>query len=135
MKEMKGWIFSRSRSSREKNGEYEPIQFISCQFNGSRCVNQRAKINQCLFKSYDAFVDKEYDDSIEELKTAFDETHDILGSPCASCAQLFRSRITQSMEQIHGELHRMTTGFFRWDCHKPSYETANTLINEFRENA
>ncbi len=132
---MKGWIFSRSTSSREKNGESEPIQFVSCQFNGSKCINQRRKINQCLFKSHGSFVDKEYDDSIEKLRAAYTETLDIMGSPCASCAQLFRSRITQSMEQIHGELERMTTGFFRWDCHKPSYEVASTMINEFRKNA
>lgn len=132
---MKGWIFSRTKARREKNGECEPIQFVSCQFNGSKCVNQRNKINQCLFKSHDSFVDREYDDSMEELKTAYTETLDILGSPCASCAQLFRHRITQSMEQIHGELEQMTTGFFRWDCHKPSYEVASTMINEFRKNA
>lgn len=134
MKEMKGWIFSRTKASGERNGEREPIQFVSCQFNGSRCVHQRNKINQCLFKSHDSFIDKEYDDSIEELKAAYTETLEISGSPCANCAQLFRHRITQSMEQIHGELERMTTGFFRWDCHKPSYELASTTINEFREN-
>lgn len=133
MKEMKGWIFSRQKNSRELKGKYEPIKFVSCPFNGSKCVSRRSVINKCLSNSYEFLSDKQYDDSIDELKTAFNETIDLHGSPCSHCAQLFRSRITDSMEQIQGELHRMTTGFFRWDDYKPSYELANTVINEFRK--
>ncbi|MGQ7871140.1 hypothetical protein [Sunxiuqinia sp. sy24] len=134
MKEIKGWIFSRFESNRDETGQREPIQFVSCQFNGSRCVNQRETINQCLFNSHDSFTNKEYDDSIEALKIAYDQTGEISGAPCSRCAQLFRSRITDSMEQIHDELQRMTTGFFSWGSLSPSYELANTAINEFRKN-
>ncbi|WP_430974567.1 hypothetical protein [Sunxiuqinia rutila] len=135
MKDMKGWIFSRLNANRDQQGQYEPIQFVSCQFNGSRCVKQRETINQCLFNSYDSLINKEYDESIESLKDAYNETEEITGTPCALCAQLFRSRISDSLEQIHGELHRMTTGFFRWDVYKPSYELASSVRNEFRKNS
>ncbi|WP_159518160.1 hypothetical protein [Sunxiuqinia indica] len=132
MKETKGWIFSRLSGKRERILKSEPIQFVSCQYNGRKCAKKRSAINQCLLNSQDFFADRQYDDSIDELKSAFNETIDIQGSPCTNCASLFRSRITQSMEQIHGELHRMTTGFFRLDDYKPSYELADSTINEFK---
>lgn len=133
MKDMKGWIFSRLKNNREKRGKYEPLEFVSCPYNGSKCTHERSVINKCLLNSYDFFADRQYDDSIDELKTAFNATIDIKGSPCSQCAQLFRARITQSMETVHGELYRMTTGFFRWDELKPSYEFADAVIQDFRQ--
>ncbi|MHA7108860.1 hypothetical protein ACRTDU_01965 [Sunxiuqinia elliptica] len=133
MKDMKGWIFSRLKGNRELRDKYEPIQFVSCPFNGSKCQKERAIINKRLANSFQFFSDRQYDDSIDELRYAFQETTDISGSPCTQCAQLFRTRITQSMEQIHGELQHMTTGFFRWDQYKPSYEFADNVISDFKQ--
>lgn len=134
MKENKSWIFSKARSGNNiRNNKLEPIKLESCPRNGVRCEDQRAKINECLLNSYDFFADRKYDKSIDELKIAYDKTNDLQEMPCVHCAGLFRMRIVQSMEQIHGELQRMTTGFFKQKQYKPTLEYANTIIQEFSE--
>ncbi|WP_299576312.1 hypothetical protein [uncultured Sunxiuqinia sp.] len=135
MKENEQWTYSKpapDKTLTEPNNQ--PIQLDSCPQNGKNCATHREKINECLVNSFHHFSHREYDFSINELKIAFDKTKELEKSTCTSCAKLFRTRITASMEQIHDELHKMTTGLFKSKRYKPSFEYATVVIQEFKEN-
>lgn len=133
MEENKHWIFSKVKAEHtfSKNSS-EAIHLESCPQNGDNCKAHRAVINDCLKNSFDCLLDSQYEKSINELKTAFEKTLDMEHETCAKCAELFRLRITASLEQIQGELQQMTTGFFKSSRHKPSLEYATTVINELK---
>ncbi|MGQ7871139.1 hypothetical protein [Sunxiuqinia sp. sy24] len=136
MKNHKSWVFSKPEADKDYFSHHgEPIQLASCPQNGHNCADHRATINECLVNSFHHFSHRQYDTSIQELKVAFDKTKDLEKSTCIKCAELFRLRITASMEQIHSELHKMSTGFFRANRYKPSFEYATTVINEFKRDA
>ncbi len=136
MEENRRWIFSKTKAEHKfSKHSVEAIHLESCPQNGDNCQAHRAVINECLKKSFDCFLESHYEKSVNELKTAFEQTLDMEGETCAKCAELFRLRITASLEQIQSELQQMTTGFFKSKQHKPSLEHATTVINELKGKA
>lgn len=133
MEENKRWVFSKAKAEHNfSNNSGEAIHLESCPQNGDNCKAHRAVINECLKNSFDYLLESHYEKSIDELKTAYEKTLDMEQETCAKCAELFRLRITASLEQIQGELQKMTTGFFKSSRHKPSLEHATTVINELK---
>jgi len=136
MEESKRWEFSKVKAGTKfSRNSVEAIHLESCPQGGDNCKTHRAVINECLKNSFDCFVNSHYEKSIDELKTAFEQTYDMENETCIKCAELFRLRITSSLEQIQSELQQMTTGFFKSKRHKPSLEYATTVINELKGKA
>ncbi len=134
MEENKRWVFSKAKAGDKlSKNSGEAIHLESCPENGDNCQAHRAIINKCLNNSFDSFLQSQYEKSINELKVAFEQTLDMEQKTCAKCAELFRLRITTSLEQIQGELQQMTSGFFKSTRHKPSLKYATTVINELKE--
>lgn len=129
----KGWMSSRPKVGGEYfENENGPIKLESCPRNGKKCQDQRTNINACLLSSFAYFSDRQYRDSIDELKVAYHKTFEITESPCVKCANLFRQRIMQSLEQVENELQQMSSGLFWTKRHKPNYEYANSTIRELK---
>jgi hypothetical protein len=127
-------LFSISkRDSRYFNDKEEFIELVSCPIEGTICQNHRAQINKSMIESRRYLLDKDYPQSIKELKIAFNNTADLDQSSCLQCAKLFRSTITKSMEVIHKDLHQMSTGIFGVKRYKPSFELASNVLKEFKE--
>ncbi|TDN96791.1 hypothetical protein [Sunxiuqinia elliptica] len=129
----KSWKFTNEkRQDEEGSKKPDPIELESCPNNGTSCEDQRAEINNRLITSYEYFTNKQYNQSIDELKFAFEQANQLSEGTCLSCAGLFRLRIMQSLEHIHGELQNRSSGLFRSKQYKPSYEYAHTVIQEFK---
>jgi hypothetical protein len=125
-------------ANQEKGGvnkKQEPIELLYCPLKekGSICIEHRAVINQSMLASRRHLMNKEYQVSIEELKIAFNKTTELQEATCQKCANFFRSTITQSMEQIHEDLRKMTTGFFKAKRFLPTFELANEVLAEFKK--
>jgi len=134
---MKGKI-KKLFSISEKEGKYfddkhECIELVSCHVDGTNCAAQRALINKKMLTSRRLWLNKNYEHSIAELKSAFYNTDELDRATCLQCAKLFRTTITQSMENIHEDLHKMTTGFFSIQHYKSHYELATSVLKEFKE--
>ena len=134
---MKGKI-KKLFSISEKEGKYfddqhECIELVSCHFDGTSCMEQRAQINKKMLTSRRSWLNKNYEHSIEELKLAFYNTAELNQPSCIQCAQLFRSTITRSMENIHGDLQKMSTGFFNAKNYQSNFELATSVLKEFKE--
>jgi hypothetical protein len=133
MEENKRWVFSKVKAKQKfSKNSGEAIHLESCPENGDNCQAHRAVINECLKNSFNFFLQSHYEQAINELQTAFNQTLDMEQETCAKCAELFRLRITSSLEQIQGELQKMTTGFFKSNRHKPTLEYATRVINELK---
>jgi len=117
--------------------EQEPIKLLFCPLKekGSICMEHRAVINQSMLASRRHVFNKEYQVSIEELKTAFNKTTELQADTCQTCANFFRSTITESMVQIHDDLRKMTTGFFKAKRYLPTFELADDVLSKFKEHS
>ena len=115
----------------------DPIELLFCPLKekGSICKEHRAVINQSILASRRHVLHKEYQVSIAELKTAFYKTTELKEDTCQRCAVFFRSTIAQSMEQIHGDLRRMTTGLFKAKRYLPTFELADEVLTEFKNHS
>jgi hypothetical protein len=127
-------------SNGEKNGvdkKQDPIELLFCpqKKEGSNCMEHRAVINQSILASRRHVINKEYQVSIAELKTAFYKTSELQDATCLQCASLFRSTIIQSMEHIHEDLRKMTTGFFKAKRYLPTFELADEVLTEFKKHS
>lgn len=108
------------------------IELESCPLEGKNCKEHRAFINRNMRISLNHVLNKEYAQSIEELKSAYYKTTELNQPTCIQCAELFRATITRSMEHIQEDLHKMSTGFFKAKRFNSSLEHVNSVLKDFK---
>lgn len=109
------------------------IEMESCPIEATICIEPLALINEKMRISRTHLLDKNYLQAIEELKIAYHKTTELNQDSCLQCAKLFRSTITKSMEAIHEDLQKMTTGFFKAKRFNSSLELAASVLTEFKQ--
>ena len=114
-------------------GSQTKIEMINCPLDKVLCVEQLSVINKYYLESNEYHLKKDYQRSIEALKLAFDSTYEIHNSSCLKCAELFRSTIISSLENIHLDLEKMTTGMFKSKRFQSSFELATLALDEFKK--
>jgi hypothetical protein len=125
--------FARNESDalREQQGK---IELVSCPGGGKVCSHHLVSINQSFVESHKHQQDKNYRRAIELLKDAYYATEDIQKETCKRCAMMFRSTITRSVEEIHTELHKMSTGIFRNKRYKSVYIEAGDVLKNLNKD-
>lgn len=108
------------------------IELESCPTGGIICTKPLSFINKKMHVSRTYWLNKDYQRAIEELKIAYHKTFEINQSDCQPCAVLFRSTIIKSLESIHEDLLKMTSGIFKADRFKPSLDMAISVLAEVR---
>lgn len=109
----------------------DKIELVNCPRKNMICQEQLSVVNKCYVESDQYFKDKDYNRSINVLREAFYKTTELNESPCAKCANLFRSTIKESMVDLHQDLEKMTSGIFGKKIYKPSCAKAADVIEEF----
>jgi hypothetical protein len=120
--------------SEQDNCEYKAkskFELINCPRNGKNCKAHLVAINEKYSDSDYYYHNKEYQESILALNNAFNKTFELNQETCASCARVFRDTMIQTLQNIHMELHSMTTGFFKNKRYKDSYILADNVLNDF----
>ncbi len=120
---------NESDAIREQQGK---IELISCPGGGNVCKQHLAGINNYFVESQKHQQDKNYRRAIELLKSAYHSTEDLQKETCKKCALMFRSTITRSVEEIHSELHKMSTGIFRNKRYQAVYIEAGNILKELK---
>jgi hypothetical protein len=121
---------NESDAMQEKQGK---IELISCPGGGNICSQHLISINKSFVDSNKHQQDKNYLRAIQLLKEAFHTTEDLQQEACKRCALMFRSTITRSIEEIHTDLHKMSTGIFRNRRYKSVYIEAGNVLKELKE--
>lgn len=125
-------LFSFSASDAEYlNEKQDKIELLSCPRKGIICQEHLAVVNKCYVESDHYRKEKDFESSIDTLKDAFYKTTELVESPCLKCATLFRLTITESMENMHFELKKMSTGIFGKKRYQTSYLYAGKVLSEF----
>lgn len=136
MKENRRGSVSFSKNDKDYFREEEnKIELLGCQRGGTNCVDHRAEINKNFQDSHAFHREKDYRRSIEALQNAFHKTSELEEHSCLRCAEFFRSTITDSLENIHDDLHRISTGLFKKKRFQSSYVMAQNVLNEFKKNS
>ena len=127
----------QSLDDMEKNADKsnDKIILMHCQRHGTRCKDQLAEINRNFKISAFYHQNKEYEKSAEALSKAFSLTYELQEKTCAKCADMFRSTIIQSLENIHTELHNMSTGFFKTKRFKSTYVLVENVLNDLKKES
>lgn len=113
--------------------EYQPkIEMLRCPNNKNDCIPQLPVINQYFKESQLFLFDKDYKHSIDTLRQAYTTTLEITDSSCDKCADLFRLNIISSLENIHSELHKITSGWFKAKRYRSDLEQVTKVLKEYK---
>lgn len=115
-----------------KNSSPNKFELLSCNSGTLHCKEHLLTINNCYSEANNYHLEKDYLNSIESLRNAFLSTTGLQEVSCAKCTNFFRSTITQSLENINGELHKLTTGLFRNKRYMLSYKKSCAVLNDLK---
>ncbi len=119
---------------KNKRGTQNKIELLNCHLNSPKCKHHLSLINQNYALAHDFLVEKDYFNSINSLKCAFKIATGINDTSCMSCARFFRNTLTESLENISGELKKMSSGLFAKKQYRTVYAEACNVLNEFKSN-
>ncbi len=119
------------KSPEQKTNRDHNIELVSCPLREMICNTHLSAINDSLIKSENYRKKEDYNKSVETLKNAFLKSTELMNRPCSSCAQHFRTKIYESLENINDELEKKSKGFFSRKKIKSSYKKAKSALNEF----
>jgi hypothetical protein len=126
-------LFSKSVIDPENyNDKKDKIELLSCPGKEIKCKEQLTLINKIYVDTEYYLSEKYYQRSIETLKSAFYITTELTDHPCFKCAELFRSTIIESLENIQNELKNSTSGFFGSKNLKSSLILAEDTLAELK---
>jgi len=128
-----GRQISLSKKKDIQNIPQDKIELLVCHAGGHKCKEHLSMINDCYLEANNYHFEKDYLNSIESLKRAFFKTTQLNEESCVKCAVLFRSAITQSIENINGELQNLTTGFFRKKRLLPIYKASCDALTDIKK--
>lgn len=113
--------------------DFQPkFEILICPNNKKECIPQLPVINQYFNESQLYFLDKDYKHSIENLRQAYAITFEIKDPACLKCADVFRANIISSLENIHSELQRLTSGWFKARRYQSSLELVIQVLKEYK---
>jgi hypothetical protein len=127
-------LFSFSETETENfNVKKEKIEVVSCPRKEMVCKEHLSVVNKCYNESELYRRERDFQRSIDILKSAFYKTTELKELPCSKCAVLFRSTITESLKNIHDELGKMTTGIFGNNRYQYSFNMAVEVLKELEK--
>lgn len=118
-------------NSKHKNDGHYNFELVNCPLKEMICEAHHSSINKSFQESEKYLKERDYNSSIETLKSAFDRTVQLMEHPCTYCAHHFRSSIVESLENIHDELRKKSNNFFTKKYVKQSYIIADNTLKEF----
>lgn len=124
--------FSSTNSYFEKNSEGNKIELLNCNSGANNCKNHLVVINECYTAANSFHLEKDYLNSIESLRNAFLMTCELREDTCVQCANLFRTTIAQSLENINIELKKLTTGIMGNKRYLKSYKKSCAVLDDIR---
>ncbi len=135
MKEKRRRFFSITRKENEfLKSKQDYIDLVVCPHDGGKsCSKHRKLINENMKASKQHLLNKDYHQSIEELKTAFYSTADLTKLPCRKCATFYRKTIVNTLELMHDDLKRMSSGIFSKNKNRPYFLLAAETLEELKQ--
>ena len=106
----------------------EKIELVNCPLKEMLCEVHLTTIYTSFLKSEQYRIEKNFDQSIETLKSAFYKTSELMDHPCTRCAYHYRLNIIESLENIRNELGKMSKGIFGKKRYQSIYLKADEVV-------
>ena len=122
-------------SSFENTSKYSvgnKIELLACNSGADNCKEHLLVINKCYSEATNFHLEKDYLNSIESLKNAFLMTCELRQDSCIECANLFRSIIANSLENINSELENLISGVMKNKKYLKSYKKACMVLDDVK---
>lgn len=129
---VKKQILSIQKNSHNTPAE-DKIELLACNAGTQNCKEHLLIINKCYVEANSFHIEKDYLNSIESLKNAYLMSCDLRHDSCLECANLFRSTIAKSLENINNELHRLTSGIMKNKRYIKSYKESCAVLNDIKK--
>lgn len=131
----RNWLFLSPKTETENlNVEQVNSGFVGCPYRGRNCKRQLTVIHKHYLNSSKYQKEKKFQLAIKFLKSAYYKTDELKHSTCAKCIALFRATITDSMEELQKELHKLNHGIFRKNRYDDVYTEAQNALRDFYRN-
>jgi len=131
MKASRKDLFSFSTTESEYfNDAQDKFKLVNCPIQGKHCIKQLPSINKSYLEAEQYRRNKEFHPAINTLKRAYFTTLELKEPGCSKCVDLFQSSITQSLEEIKDELHKMSIGWFKTKRYESSYLMSGKVLRE-----
>jgi hypothetical protein len=114
------------------NNSQDKFELEKCPKKDVKCNEQLSVINKIYIDAEFYRTEKDYKSSIETLRNAFYVTTELTESACTKCAEAFRAEIIKSVENIHFELKKITSGIFGNKNYRQSLTLAENVRNELK---
>jgi len=106
-------------SMREEDlSKQEKFELVSCPINEKFCNKIRPAINKDYLVAQQYHLNKDYQKSIETLKSAYSKTLVLREPACAGCAKFFQDTIQQYLGEIQKEQKKVSFGFLNFKRHR-----------------
>jgi len=109
----------------------EKIELVSCPLREMMCNVHLSAINNGYTEAEQHRKTKDFSRAIDTLKSTFYKTTELMDHPCTKCVHHYRSNIIDSLEIIHDDLEKITSGIFGDKRHQPIYLKAINALKEF----
>ncbi len=124
-------LFSQLKTKHSKKIQ-EKVELVDCPLKEIMCETHLTIIYTSFLESEKNRLEKNFDLSIETLKSAFYKTSELLNHPCTRCATHYRLNIIESLENIHNELGQMSKGILTNNRYQSSFLKADKILKELK---
>ena len=114
-------------------GQQDKIELLNCHLESQKCNPHLTKINKSYVLAHSYHLEKDYFNTIRSLKSAFQIATELSDTTCVHCASFFRATLKESLENINGELKKMSTGLFAKKRYRSSYIESCNVLNDFKK--
>lgn len=129
---MRKLFFMSGTDTEQIDIRQEKVELVNCPLREMMCNTHLSKINKSYFEAEKQRKEKDFIGSIDNLKSAFYKTSELINHPCARCVHNYRSIIIDSLENINEELDRTTSGIFGNKRLLPTFLKSSELLEEFK---
>ncbi len=114
------------------NDKVDKIEYVRGSLD-LRCTEHLFKVNNSYHESEKFQRNKDFHNSIETLKKAYYKTLEIKEPSNIKFAEFLRSTILNSLENIHRELEKMSSGIFRTKRYESSRLEVGKFLREYQK--
>ena len=127
-------LFSLTAIDADYYGDNEDkIELLNCDSINKKCQMHLKLVNNSFKISDVCRRDKNFSHAVEVLKSAYITTFELTEPSCIKCGELFRSTISESLENIHSELRKLSGGIIKRKRFQSSYQFADNVLNELKD--
>ncbi len=124
------WMYKNIDNSKSKEDKFS---LINCSINGFYCKSDiLPEINRLYNESETYRINREYLESIELLRLAYQQTRKLEHSECAVCVSFFQHNIQQTLELMHKELINMSKGIFSRNRHQHAFQKIDEVVRNLK---